>query len=59
MWGIVFRGLVGLTAAHLKGRKTVTAAELAEAMLKALEDMKDILRKQGLKVDADHGTDER
>jgi hypothetical protein len=55
----VFYGLLRLTAANLKGKKTITVPELAEAMLKALEDMKAILRKQGLKVDADHGTDKR
>lgn len=51
---LVVCGLLELTIAHLKGKRTVTVPELAEAMGKALEDMKDILRKQGLKVDTDH-----
>jgi len=49
----LFAGLVGLTARHLARKGTVTGPELARAMAKALEDMKAILRRAGLKVDPD------
>jgi hypothetical protein len=49
----VLVGLVALTGARLKGKLTVTVPELAQAMLLALEDMKGLLRVQGLKVDPD------
>lgn len=59
MVGLVISGLLELTVAHLKAKKAVTVPELAEAMGKAVEDMKAILRKQGLKVDLDHESAER
>jgi hypothetical protein len=51
----IFAGLVGRTARHLAGKVTVTVPELAEAMGKALEEMKALLRRQGLKVDLECG----
>jgi hypothetical protein len=61
MLDVVIGGLLQLTVAHLKPKKrgSVTVPELAEAMEKALEDMKGMLRKQGLKVDPDHESIER
>jgi hypothetical protein len=49
---LVFKGLVGLTLSHLKEKEgqTVTLLELGEAMHKAGEDMKEILRKAGLRA---------
>jgi hypothetical protein len=62
MFELVLGGLLQLTAAHLKSKKGqgwVTVPELAEAMRKAGEEMKELLRKHGVKVDPDHESIER
>jgi hypothetical protein len=60
MWETILGGMLQLTVSNLKTKKgKITASELAEAMEKAVEDMKDILRRQGFKVDMDHQSAER
>ena len=60
MWTTVFLGLIQLTVSHLKTKRgRIPISELAEAMEKALKDMKNILRQQGIKVDLEPQSSKR